>query len=105
MKCLRVIVGVLLLVAFDQYSKYMVSTHLDMHVYQPIFGEVFGLYYFENHGMAWGLLQGQQVIFLIFTIIVLAVSGYVYVRLLQDVYFRPLNVCIILSLSISRSLI
>lgn len=95
MKFLRATVAILVLVAFDQYTKYMVVEHFAMHEYYPIAGDLFGLYYLQNEGMSWGMFQGKQIVFLIFTIIVLVAVGYIYIKLLQDVFFRPLNVCML----------
>lgn len=95
MKFLRAIVAIVVLVAFDQYTKYMIVEHFAMHEYYPIAGDIFGLYYLQNEGMSWGMFQGKQVVFLIFTVIVLIAVGFLYVRLLRDSYFRPLNVCML----------
>lgn len=99
MKYFRAVVSIILLVALDQYTKYMVMTHLELHTYHPILGNVFGLYYLQNQGMAWGMFQQKQIFFLIFTVIVLIVAGYIYVKLLKDAFFRPLNICILFLVS------
>ena len=99
MKYLRAIAGILLLVVLDQYTKYMVISHLNMYEYHPLAGDVFGFFYLENAGMAWGTFQGKQILFLIFTVLVLVGAVFVYIRLLQDSFFRPLNVCIIFLVS------
>lgn len=99
MKYLRAFVSIILLVCLDQYTKYMVVSHLELHTYHPVLGNVFGLYYLQNQGMAWGMFQQKQIFFLIFTIIVLIIAGYIYVRLLKDSFFRPLNICILFLVS------
>lgn len=95
MNYLRAVVSVIFLVWLDQYTKYMVVTHLELHTYHPILGDVFGLYYLENQGMAWGMFQNQQIIFLFFTVLVLIAAVYIYIKLLKDTFFRPLNVCLL----------
>lgn len=94
MKYVRALIGVFLLICLDQYTKYVVVNRLELYTYHPILGDVFGLFYLENKGMAWGLFQNRQVIFLILTIVILVVLGYCYAKLLQEPKFRPLNVCI-----------
>lgn len=99
MKYLRAFVSIILLVCLDQYTKYMVVGHLELHTYHPILGNVFGLYYLQNQGMAWGMFQQKQIFFLIFTVLVLIIAAYIYIRLLKDTFFRPLNVCILFLVS------
>jgi signal peptidase II len=99
MKYLRAIASIILLVCLDQYTKYMVVTHLELYTYHPIIGNLFGLYYLQNNGMAWGMFQQKQIFFLIFTILILIAAVYVYVKLLKDTFFRPLNICIIFLVS------
>lgn len=95
MKYVRALISIFLLICLDQYAKYMVVQKLAMYDYKPIIGDVFGLYYLENKGMAWGLFQNRQVVFLIFTIIILVAMGYLFVRLSKDNRFLPLRVCMV----------
>ncbi len=95
MKYVRALISIFLLICLDQYAKYMVVQKLAMYDYKPIIGDIFGLYYLENKGMAWGLFQNRQVVFLIFTIIILVAMGYLFVRLSKDNRFLPLRVCMV----------
>lgn len=94
MKYVRAIIGVFLLICLDQYAKYIVVSRLELFTYHPILGDFFGLFYLENKGMAWGLFQNQQILFLILTIVILIFLGYCYIKLSRDMKFLPLTVCI-----------
>lgn len=95
MKYIKALVVIFLLVCLDQYTKSVALSRLALGEYHPILGDLFGLYYLENKGMAWGMFQNKQVIFLIFTVFVLVILGYCYVRLQKDSKFFPLNLCIL----------
>lgn len=94
MKYVKAIIGIFLLICLDQYAKYIVVSHLELFTYRPILGDIFGLFYLENRGMAWGLFQNKQIMFLILTIIILVFLGYCYVKLMKDSRFRPLAISI-----------
>ncbi|MCM1494227.1 MAG: signal peptidase II [Bacteroides sp.] len=94
MKYVKAIIGIFLLICLDQYAKYVVASRLELFTYHPILGDFFGLFYLENRGMAWGLFQNRQILFLILTIIILAFLGYCYGKLARDSKFRPLAVSI-----------
>lgn len=98
-KYIKAIVVVFLLVCLDQYTKSIVISHLDLYTYYPVLGNAFGLYYLENKGMAWGMLQNHQIGFLIFTVIILLILGYCYIRLSKNLKFLPLNICILFLVS------
>lgn len=95
MKYVKALVVIFLLVCLDQYTKSVVLSRLALGEYHPILGDIFGLFYLENKGMAWGMFQNKQMIFLIFTVFVLVILGYCYVRLQKESKFFPLNLCIL----------
>lgn len=94
MKYVRAIVGVFLLICLDQYAKYIVVNRLELFTYHPILGDIFGLFYLENKGMAWGLFQNKQIMFLILTIVILVFLGYCHIKLMKESRFQPLILCI-----------
>ena len=94
MKYVKAIIGIFLLICLDQYAKYIVVSRLELFTYRPLLGDIFGLFYLENRGMAWGLFQNQQIMFLILTIIILVFLGYCYVKLTKDSRFCPLAISI-----------
>ena len=85
-----VAVGVFL----DQFTKYLAANHLKEQSI-PIIEGVFRLQYLENRGAAFGLLQNQQLFFLLVGIITLVLIAYLYVRIPHTKRFLPLRICMI----------
>lgn len=88
------IIAVLLGVALDQYTKYLAISHLQDNPISIIEG-VFQLRYLENRGAAFGLLQNQQVFFLVVGCITLFLIAYLYVRMPQTRRFLLLRICMV----------
>lgn len=88
------IIAVLLGVALDQYTKYLAISHLQDNPISIIEG-VFQLRYLENRGAAFGLLQNQQVFFLVVGCITLFLIAYLYIRMPQTRRFVLLRICMI----------
>ena len=95
MKYLKALIAVLVLVGADQFTKWLVLNNLELHTYHPILGNLFGLYYLENRGSAWGMFQNRQIFFLIITVIILVLAGYIYYKLAQNAVYKPLNISIL----------
>ena len=81
-------------VALDQYTKYLAITNIKEN---PIIliKDVFQLQYLENYGAAFGMLQNQQLLFLLVGVITLCLIGYIYIRMPKTTRFIPLRVCMI----------
>lgn len=94
MKYAKIMIGIAILVLLDQVSKYLVIHFLDIYTYYPVLGDLFGLFYLENEGMAWGLFQNKQMIFLIITVIVLIILGYICIKLIKEQRFQGLLICL-----------
>ena len=88
------IIAVLLGVALDQYTKYLAISHLQDNPIS-IIEDVFQLRYLENRGAAFGLLQNQQVFFLLVGCITLFFIAYLYIRMPQTRRFVLLRICMI----------
>lgn len=87
-----VIMGVLL----DQWTKALAVLYLKGQKPVVLIDRIFQLCYLENRGAAFGLFQEQRTIFLINTVIVLAVMIYLYGRILEDKRYLPLRICTVL---------
>ncbi len=74
-----------LLVLADRLTKVLAVARLKGNEPVNIIGEAFQLYYLENHGAAFGILQGRRIAFIFITVAVLAVIAYFYARM----PFRP----------------
>lgn len=88
------LIAVILGVALDQYTKHLAITHLQGNPITIIEG-VFELRYLENRGAAFGLLQNQQIFFLMIGIITLFFLVYLYIRMPQTKKFVLLRICMI----------
>jgi len=88
------LITVILGVALDQYTKYLAITHLKGNPI-PLIDGVFELRYLENRGAAFGLLQNQQVFFLIIASITLFFIAYLYIRMPRTKRYLWLRICMI----------
>lgn len=85
------------LVALDQVTKRLAEIKLK-NGYVDVIPGVFRFEYLENRGAAFGIFQNAQWLFILFTIIFLALAVYFYAVLPGDRRYRPLRiVCIVLS--------
>ena len=64
-------VVILLWVAFDQYTKYLVRTGMSLGETIPLLEDIFHLTYVNNYGAAFGIFQGKQVFLIVFTLVAL----------------------------------
>lgn len=82
---------VALLTFLDQWTKRLAVLHLkDQEPFVLIKG-VFELNYLENRGAAFGIFQGQRVVFLLCTLVILGLVAVCYCRLPEDKRFHPLR--------------
>lgn len=70
-----------ILLLMDQFSKYWAVTHLKNEPPLRFLNDWFELYYLENHGAAWGILNGKTIFLIVVTAIVLIVLFVIYFRL------------------------
>ncbi len=97
-KCLSAGAGLLaliVLVVLDQLSKQWAVSNLkgqDPVIWIP---QVFQLYYLENRGAAFGILQGQRSVFIVITLVVLILIAFLYVRLPYTAKYRALRVLLV----------
>ena len=76
-----------LLVLFDQATKYLAVRHLKNQPPISVIPDVFELYYLENHGAAFGILQGQKYLFVVLTVITLTALIYLYIRIPKEKHY------------------
>lgn len=86
------LLAVLGLAGIDQWVKYLTIKHIDFSESIVIWDGVFELVHVRNEGMAWGLLQNQQLLFILLTPIVLLVFGYFYMRTPFTKRFIPIRI-------------
>ena len=89
---LAAIVGLLLLLIFDQWTKLLAISHLKGKADIELLPGVFSLHYLENHGAAFGILRDQQWIFLILAAVFLVAAVILYVRMPFTARMVPLRI-------------
>ena len=77
---------VVLLLAIDQFTKYLAVVHLQPVREIVLIEGVFSLFYHENAGMAFGLFQGGRWVFVALTIIAMGFFVYFYTSLPKTRY-------------------
>lgn len=81
-----------ILVALDQFTKYLACANLKGQDNIILIKGVFELEYLENRGAAFGILQNQQWLFIILFVLFVAVVGVLYVRMPQDKRYYPVRI-------------
>lgn len=91
---------VLVLVIFDQWTKWYIKTHFSLHEIIPVFGNWFHLFFIENTGMAFGWKFGGDGGKLLLTLIrlVAVVLGFFLIRRLTLKMSLPLGSLIFICL-------
>lgn len=93
------IIGMVLTIGLDQWTKYLTVTKLKGQDPFVIWKGVFELQYLENRGAAFGMLQGQQLFFFLVAVIVLIAAAYLLWRMPTSRYYLPLLICLCLIVS------
>lgn len=89
---LAAVLGLLLLLIFDQWTKLLAISHLKGQADIELLPGVFSLHYLENHGAAFGILQDQQWIFLILGAVFLVAAVMLYLRMPFTARMIPLRI-------------
>ncbi|MDO4307752.1 MAG: signal peptidase II [Eubacteriales bacterium] len=84
------ILSVLLLTLLDQYTKFLASLSLSGKPSIVLIPGVLELKYLENTGMAFGLLSGKKVFFLVMCILFFLLGIYLFFRIPKERYYLPL---------------
>lgn len=98
-KLLSAILSFLILIGLDQFTKYMIDTHMNLYDSLPVIPDVFEIHYIRNAGAAWGMFQNKQILFYICTVIVLILGIFLYLRCLNLNRYTDLRILLILILS------
>lgn len=91
MKYLKALIGVILLIALDQWTKYMVLFHVKPLGSILLIPGVLSFTYHENRGAVWGIMQGQIPVLIVTTVIILAVVLWIYSRIPDTKKYRWLD--------------
>lgn len=91
MKYLKALIGAVLLIALDQWTKYMVLLHVKPIDSIPLIPGILSFTYHENRGAVWGIMQGQISILIVTTVIILTVVLWIYSRIPDTKKYRWLH--------------
>lgn len=91
--------GLIVSIGFDQWAKYMAVLKLKGRPPFVIWDGVFELYYSENRGAAFGMMQGKQGFFFLIAAVVIAVVIVLLFRMPAEKKYLPFTSCLFLLLS------
>lgn len=89
---LFMILGVLVLLGLDQWTKWLAAVNLQGKEDIPLISGVLQLHYLENRGAAFGLMQNKIWVFIILTLVFLVIAAYLYIRMPKTKHYLPLHI-------------
>jgi signal peptidase II len=84
------------LLAADQLTKHVIRIKLELHSYFNVIDKVLQIYHYENRGAAWGILQGQRVLFIIMAVVVACILAFVIIRIPPEKKYIRLNTALMM---------
>lgn len=93
-----ILVGIFLLIGLDYWTKQRISLYFNVKNGSPfvVIPHILQFSYVENRGIAWGMFQGKQLLFLAVGFLVLAFAAYYYVRVPWKKRYIPMHVFFVL---------
>lgn len=88
-----------LLTAFDQLTKYMVTSSFALYESRVVIKNILSFTYIRNAGVAWGMFQGKRIVFLVLTAVVLLFCFYLYANIAEQKKYRLLRIALIVLVS------
>jgi len=89
------IISIAILVIFDQWTKLLAIVHLKDQPAIPLIKGVLELQYLENRGAAFGIMQGQQLFFIICTLFLTAMIIFFYLKTPEGRKYTPMRILMI----------
>ena len=86
----------IILIAIDQYTKYLAVLNLKDKPAYSIIENVFELNYLENRGAAFGMLQNQKGFFILISCIVLIGICYILVKIPETKKYNIMHILLVL---------
>lgn len=90
------LVSIALMILLDQWTKYLTLMYVKDTDGFYIINKILRIYFVRNEGMAWGMLQNKQVLFIILTPIIVAALMYFYYRMPFEKKYILARSCILL---------
>lgn len=91
--------GLAVSIGLDQWTKYLAVIKLKGRSPYIIWNGVFELYYSENRGAAFGMMQGKQGFFFLIAVVVIAVVLWLLFKMPAGRRYLPFTGCLFLLLS------
>lgn len=86
-----------LLFILDQLTKYLAKVFLAGNSGITVISGVFQLFYLENRGAAFGMLENRQIFFIVVAVLMSIAAVYIYCRLPLDKHYHLLRfICILI---------
>ena len=87
---------IILLVALDQFTKYLACEYLQDKPAIPLIKGVLELNFLKNSGAAFGMLQNQKVFFILVAVLILFIIAYVLFRMPDDKKYNVMHVLLVM---------
>ena len=87
---------IVILVAFDQFTKYLARVFLQDKPPIKIIDGVLELNFLKNSGAAFGMLQNQKVFFILVAVLILFIIVYVLFRMPDDKKYNIMHVLLVM---------
>lgn len=87
---------VVLLVALDQFTKYLACEYLQDKPAFKIIDGILELNFLKNSGAAFGMLQNQKVFFILVAVLILIIIAYVLFRMPDDKKYNVMHFLLVL---------
>lgn len=85
------------LIILDQVSKWWIVTNLELGEVRSFFPRVFSLTYLQNRGAAFSILQNQQWLFAVMTVLVLGGAVYYLVKHLNGSFWLVFGLILVIA--------
>lgn len=95
MKRIRHLLYIIALLAFDQFTKYLVVANLKEDGPFQLIPKVFQFRYHENDGAVWGILSGKIPFLVVLTCIIMSFMVYVYFKIPMEKRYDLMRVILI----------
>ena len=90
------VILVILLVALDQFTKYLACEYLQDKPAFKIIDGILELNFLKNSGAAFGMLQNQKVFFILVAVLILLIIAYVLFRMPDDKKYNFMHFLLVL---------
>lgn len=87
----------LIVLALDQLTKYLVATQMSLGESIPLLGEFLSITSHRNSGAAWGIFQGRMLFFYIITVVVLIFLVYFYKSEARDNWMMQIGITLLMA--------